>query len=122
MNEGVILRAAKIGRKAYKMKKTDFQMEDELAGSLREVKPIGKDDFLRERFDDVFRTNKLDVLDKVNEAEKKRRDRSNFKFKNRSGTGYGSLAEKLDRKNKQKQVEIDSRHKKGFLQDDLIML
>ena len=43
------------------MKKTDFQMEDELAGSLREVKPVGKDDFLRDRFDSVYRTNKLDT-------------------------------------------------------------
>jgi len=56
-------------------------MEDELAGSLRQVRPIGKDDFLRDRFDSVFRTNKLDVVDVVNEAEKKRRDKANFKFK-----------------------------------------
>jgi len=77
-------------------------MEDELAGSLREVKPIGKDDFLRDRFDSVFRTNKMDVIDKVHEGEKKRRVKAGFKFKNRSGTAYGTVAEKLDRKNKEK--------------------
>jgi len=56
-------------------------MEDELAGSLRELRPIGKDDFLRDRMDTMFRTNKLDVVDHVHEAEKKRKDRSAFKYK-----------------------------------------
>ena len=113
--DGIVTKPAKIGRKTYKMKKTDFQMEDELAGSLREVRPIGKDDFFRDRMDSMFRTNKLDVIDRVHEAEKKRRDRSAFKFKQRSGTGYGTLAEKLDRKNKRKQAELDARGNKGFL-------
>ena len=112
---GVVLKPDRIGRKSYKMKKTDFQMEDELAGSLRQVRPIGKDDFLRDRFDSVFRTNKLDVVDVVNEAEKKRRDKANFKFKQRSGAAYGSVAEKLDRKNKKAKAEFESRSKKGFL-------
>ena len=56
-------------------------MEDELAGSLREVRPMGRDDFMRDRFDSVFRTNKLDVVDVVHESEKKRRDRAAFKYK-----------------------------------------
>ena len=42
-------------------------MEDELAGSLREVRAIGKDDILRDRFDSVYRRNILDVVDTVHE-------------------------------------------------------
>ena len=64
---GVVSKAVKVGRKAYKMKKTDFQMEEELAGSLRQVKILGKDDFLRDRFDSVYRRNLLDVVDHEHE-------------------------------------------------------
>lgn len=78
---GYVSKAIKVGRKAYKQRKTEFQMEDELAGSLREVKSVGKDDFLRDRFDSVYRTNKLDKPDNEHEAEKKRKDRSAYKFK-----------------------------------------
>ena len=83
---------------------------------------MGKDDFMRDRFDSMFRTNKLDVIDRVHEAEKKRRDKASFKYKQRSGTAYGTLAERLDRKNKKKQIELDARNNKGFLKDDLILL
>lgn len=115
-------KGAKIGRKAYKMRKTDFQLEDELAGSLREVRAIGKDDILRDRFDSVYRRNILDVIDTVHEGEKKRKLKTAYKFKQRSGAAFGSVAEKLKRKNDKKQAELDARSKQGFLQDDLIML
>mmetsp|Transcript_1536 Transcript_1536/g.2235 ORF Transcript_1536/g.2235 Transcript_1536/m.2235 type:complete len:221 (+) Transcript_1536:399-1061(+) len=36
--QGIVNKGAKIGRKTYKMRKTDFQLEEELAGSLREVR------------------------------------------------------------------------------------
>ena len=104
------------------MHKTPFQMEDELAGSLRQVKPIGTDDFFRERFDSVYRRNLLDVVDTVHEQEKKRKIKAAYKFKQRQGAAYGTLAEKLDKKNKKKAAEIDARSKRGFLQDDLILL
>ena len=103
------------------MRKTDFQLEEELAGSLREVRAMGKDDFLRDRFDSAYRTNKLDVIDHVHEGEKKRKIKASFKFKNRSNV-YGTVAEKLDKKNKKKQVELDNRGKQGFLRNDLILL
>ena len=96
-------------------------MEDELAASLRQVKPVGKDDFLRDRFDSVYRTNKLDVKDTVWEAEMKRKDRSRFRIRNRSNL-YGTVAEKLDKKNKKRKAEYQNENKKGFLMDDLIML
>ena len=119
--DGVVMKAGRVGRKVYKMKKTDFQMEDELAASLRQVKPVGKDDFLRDRFDSVYRTNKLDVKDTVWEAEMKRKDRSRFRIRNRSNL-YGTVAEKLDKKNKKRKAEYQNENKKGFLMDDLIML
>ena len=98
-------------------------MEDELAGSLREAKPLGKDDFMRDRFDSVYRRNMLDVIDVVHEAEKKRRVKASFKFKQRSGVAYGSVAATLDKRNKKHKAQLDSRERKtGFLQDDLIML
>ena len=70
---------------------------------------------MRDRVDSMFRTNKMDVIDRVHEGEKKRRIKAAFKFKVRSGSAYGSLAQKLDKKNKKKQAELDSRGKKGFL-------
>lgn len=47
------------------MKKTEFQLESELAGTLRQVRPYGRDDFLRDRFDSVYRRNLLDTVDHV---------------------------------------------------------
>lgn len=120
--KGIVTKAAKIGRKAYRMRKTDFQLEEELAGSLREARTIGKDDFLRDRFDSVYRQNMLDVVDVVHESEKKRKIKAAYKFKQRSGGIYGTVSEKLKRKNDKKQAELDARSKKGFLKDDLIML
>ena len=119
--EGVVTKPARIGRKAYRMRKTDFQLEEELAGSLREVKAVGKDDFMRERFDTVFRRNMLDVVDTVHEQEKKRKAKQHYKFKNRVAV-FGTVAEKLDRKNKQRKAEREAQTKKGFLRDDLILL
>ena len=58
------------GRFKYKMRKTDFQMEDELSGSLRQLKAQGQDDLLRDRYDSVFRRNLVE-LDAPTNAEKK---------------------------------------------------
>ena len=62
---------------------------------------MGKDDFLRDRFDAVYRTNKLDVIDTIHEGEKKRKLKASFKFKQRSGV-YGTVAAKLKNKNDRK--------------------
>ena len=64
----------------------------------------------------------LDVVDTVHEQEKKRKIKAAYKFKQRQGTAYGTLNEKLDKKNKKKMAEYDARSKRGFLQDDLILL
>ena len=41
------------------MRKTDFQLEEELSSNLRNVKPKGPADLLQDRFDSVFRRNML---------------------------------------------------------------
>ena len=46
-------------------------MEDELAGSIREINPVGQADLLRERFDSVFRRNMVEP-DAPWEFDKKR--------------------------------------------------
>ena len=86
------------------------------------MRAVGKDDFLRDRFDSVYRRNMLDVVDTVHEGEKKRKLKTAYKFKQRSGVAYGDVTAKLKRKNDKKQAELDARSKQGFLQDDLIML
>ena len=39
--EGIVTKPANTGRFKYKMRKTDFQLEDELAGSLRQLRGEG---------------------------------------------------------------------------------
>lgn len=89
---------------------------------MRQVRPYGRDDFLRDRFDSVYRRNLLDTVDHVDQAEKKRKLKNAYKFKLRSGTAYEGLTEKLDKKNKRKKKELDAKSKTGFLKDDLILL
>ena len=56
---------------------------------------------LRERFDSVFRRNLVE-LDAPTVAEKKRQIKRSYKFKDRKGGRYGTLAEKLKKKNEKK--------------------
>jgi len=80
------------------MRKTDFQLEDELAGSMREVKAMGQSDLLRERFDSVFRRNMVE-LDAPTTFEKKRQKKAQFKWRKRQGEAMGgTVAKKLSKK------------------------
>ena len=120
---GVVTKPLRIGRKTYKMRKTDFLLEEELVGSLRQLKSQGKDDNLRERLDSMFRRNLIDPVDHVHEAEQKRKQRNQFKIKARQGGIFGTATQKLDKKNKKKKAELDAAEKKqGFLNDDLILI
>ena len=58
---GIVGKPSVIGRFKYKMKKTDFQLEEELAPTLRQLKPQGTDDLLRDRYDSVFRRNFIEL-------------------------------------------------------------
>ena len=77
---------------------------------------------MRERFDSVFRRNLLDLVDEEHEQRKKRDKKQRFKIKKRMGGVYGTLAQKMDKKNKKKQAEIEAQSKKGFLHEDMILL
>ena len=79
------------------MKKTEFQTEEELAGSLRTIKSKATPaDLLVDRWDSVFRRNLIE-LDAPIGGDRKRSGKAKFKWHNsRGGTG----AEKMDKKNK----------------------
>ena len=118
--QGIVLKPSNVGRFKYKMKKTDFQLEEELAPSLRQLKALGTDDLLRDRFDSVFRRNLIE-MDAPTEAEKKRQRKLKYKYRERQGAAYGgTLASKLARKNEKQKRRINE--SKSFLKDDLIMI
>ncbi len=118
--QGIVLKPVVVGRFKYKMKKTDFQLEEELAPSLRQLKAMGTDDLLRDRFDSVFRRNLIE-MDAPTEAEKKRQRKLKYKYRERQGAAYGgTLASKLARKNEKQKRRITE--SKSFLKDDLIMI
>lgn len=68
---GFVTRPRHTGKFKYKMRKADFQLEDELAPSLREHKPTGIISMLREKQDDFFRRGQIE-LDAPTIGEKKR--------------------------------------------------
>lgn len=82
-------------------------MEDELAGSIREIKPVGQADLLRERFDSVFRRNMVEP-DAPWEFDKKRQKKQKYKFKARQGAAFGgTVAEKLMKKTRKGRRQLD---------------
>jgi len=62
------------------------------------LKAQGTDDLLHDRFDSIFRRNMVE-LDAPTNADKKRYRKTAYKFKNRRGGAYGTLAEKIMKKN-----------------------
>ena len=92
---GEVSKPSNVGRFKYTMRKTDFQLEEELAPSLRQLKIQGADDVLRERYDSVFRRNLVE-LDAPTKADKKRVKKHWFKFKERQGAAFGgTVTERL---------------------------
>ena len=89
-------RPALLGRYKYKMRKTDFQTEEELAGSLRTMRVKATPaDLLVERYDSVFRRGLIEP-DMPIGGDKKRNRKAKFKWHNSRG---GAGAEKLAKKN-----------------------
>ena len=77
----MVTTSARVGRFKYQMRKTDFVMEEELAGSLRQSKPKTGADLLHERYDDIFRRNLIEPT--VPEgAAKKPRSKPKYKMHN----------------------------------------
>ena len=102
-------------------------MEDELSGSLRQLKAHGQDDLLRDRFDSVFRRNLVEIDPK--DTERKRVLKAQHKFRMRQGAMFGgTLTARLDRKNKKMKAKLDEKERKLesgtglMLNDDIIMI
>ena len=94
---GRVERPAQIGRIKYKMRKTEFQTEEELAGSLRTIRSKATPaDLLVERFDSVFRRNMIEPDVPIG-GDRRRGGKAKYKWHNSKG---GTGAEKLDKKNK----------------------
>lgn len=119
----MVTKPANIGRFKYQMRKTDFQLEEELAGTMREVKPLGQSDLLRDRFDSVFRRNFVE-MDAPTKMDKKRQQKATFKWRQRQGAAMGGTeAEKRLRKLKKRQDKSEhASGKRDFLKDDLILI
>lgn len=103
------------------MRKTEFQTEEELTGSLRNIRVKATPaDLLVERYDSVFRRNLLEPEVPLG-GDRKRQRKAKFKWHNsRGGTG----AEKLDKKNKKTKAQIDQKLTTGpsMLKNDLILI
>ena len=116
---GIISKPKNLGRFKYKQRKLDYQLEDELSGSLRQMRPLGNDDLLQDRFDSIFRRNLVEP-DAPTQQEKRRQKKQKYKMVSRVGTKVADLqreTQELRKRNDAKQ--------KGFKQianDDLIMI
>lgn len=118
---GVVSKSSTIGRYKYKMRKTDFQTEEELAGSLRTARPKGTPaDLLLDRYDSVFRRNLIEP-DMPIGGDKKRQRKAKFKWHNsKGGTGADDMAEKnRERKHKNEQKSASG---PSMLKNDLILI
>lgn len=116
---GIVSKPKKIGRWKYKQRKHDYQLEDELSGNLRQMKPIGNDMLLQDRFDSIFRRGLVEP-DAPTQGEKKRQRKVQWKQHNRLGTKAEELRDEtavLKKKNDMKEKGI--RHQ---IKDDVIMI
>mmetsp|Transcript_10132 Transcript_10132/g.7603 ORF Transcript_10132/g.7603 Transcript_10132/m.7603 type:complete len:88 (-) Transcript_10132:53-316(-) len=86
------------------MRKTDFQLESELSGSLRQMK--NQNSLLEERFDDLFRRNLLAPEAKVGDS-KKRLKKAQYKF--HKSRGEKGQAEELHEENLKKKKEREAK-------------
>ncbi len=111
--------ASRLGRHAYRMRKTDFQMEKDLSGSLRSMKPLGSTSLLEDRFDSVYRRNLL--APEAKDGDHRRRSRkTKFKFHNSKAEHAGEMQRKLLKKNKN--IDDYREGTSGMLKNDLILI
>ena len=118
---GFVAKPTIVGRYRYKMRKTEFQTEEELAGSLRTIRSKATPaDLLVDRYDSVFRRNLVEPEAPIG-GDRKRNRKAKYKWHNSKG---GSMAEKLDQQNKKHKEEMEARHNVGpsMLKNDIILL
>ena len=82
---GIITKPKNLGRFKYKQRRLDYQMEDELSGSLRQMRPLGNDDLLQDRFDSIFRRNLVEP-DAPTQNEKRRQKKQKYKMISKLGS------------------------------------
>lgn len=82
---GLIRKPKHIGRFKYSQRKQDFQLEEDLSANLRQLKPLGNENLLGDRFDSIYRRNLVEP-DAPTPAEKKRQRKQKYKMVNRLGT------------------------------------
>lgn len=121
VNIGVVNKPIIIGRFKYKMRKTDFQLESELAPSLRQLKAQGTDDLMRERFDDIFRRNLVE-MDAPTVSEKKRQIKRAYKFRDRKGGLNKTVSEKMKKSNEIQKKKNDEKSSNKWLKNDMILI
>ena len=78
-------------------------MEDELAGNLRAIKPMGPADLLVDRYDTVFRRNLIEP-EAPEDADKKRVKKAKYKWHNREGK---AKKEEMQKEVLNKKKELD---------------
>jgi hypothetical protein len=103
------------------MRKTDFQTEDELAGSLRTIRAKATPaDLLIDRYDSVFRRNLIEPEMPLG-GDKKRNRKGKYKWHNsKGGTGAAELHEmNLEAK---KRAEVKSASGPSMLKNDIILI
>lgn len=116
---GTVTKSKTIGRFRYKQRKLDYQLEDELSGNLRQMKPMGNDVLLQDRFDSIFRRNLVEP-DAPTMAEKKRQRKVSYKMFDRIGNKAMEIRDETALLKKRNDVK-----EKGFkhqIKDDVIMI
>ena len=75
----------KIGRFKYNQRKLEYQLEDELSGNLRQLKPCGNDLLIEDRYDSIYRRNFVE-LDAPTKADKLRQKKLKYKWRVSQGS------------------------------------
>jgi hypothetical protein len=96
--KGEITFPKRIGRFKYKMPKTEFLLENELASSLRKHKNQGTT-LLHDRFDNVFRRNLMEPQTPLEEQKVKKKSVHKYKTHKRMSV---SMAEAQENKKRRK--------------------
>jgi len=116
---GMINKSKNIGRFKYKQRKLEYQLQEELAGNLRTMKPLGNDLLIEDRFDSLFRRNLVEP-DAPTQGEKRRQRKAKYKNHNPQGQHAREMHAEVEahkKRNDQRERGI-----KSFKNDDVIML
>lgn len=118
---GEVNKPAKVGRWKYHMRKNDYQLEDDLSGNLRQMKPLGNSNLLDDRFDSIFRRNLLEPNAHDN-LDKKRIRKIKYKFHPRE-IGGKTKAMALENEAAKKRNDIREKGTKDIArQEDVIVI